>query len=699
LLNDEVTTLKGIGPKKAQLLRQEAGIETVEDLLYYIPRKYVDRSYFKLIKDCFVNDVVTVSGTIQSVDFSGRRKKFLEVEIDDGTDTLTGVFFGGVQYFLKIFSVGDYVIFSGKINYFKKKQIVHPDFDFIDESSSSSIQSINTGRIIPLYRSTENLKSMGFDSRGFRRVIRTVIDTYLSLVTETMDNNILGRHALMGIKDALHAIHFPDSFEQAERARKRLAFNEIFFHQYYLSLSRKYLRETRRKKTTEIDDAPYQKFMASLPFNLTPDQITAIEDIRRDIASPSPMNRLLQGDVGSGKTVVAMAAVLLAKGRKHQAALMAPTELLAHQHFNNFQNYIGEDIHVLLLTGSMPRKEKQKAYDMISSGSVDLVIGTHAVIQEDVIFKDLGLIVIDEQHRFGVEQRSALREKGEDTDLLVMTATPIPRSLSLTLYGDLAITSIRTMPANRLPVNTLSFTETRLKGVYNSIDKYVSQGRQVYYVLPLIEDSDKIDLKSAVKVYEHLKNEVFQKLRVELLHGRIKQSERDSIMSRFKDGAIDILVCTTVIEVGIDVPNASIIVIEHAERFGLAQLHQLRGRVGRDRHQSFCILISPDDIPDESRIRIETIVSTNDGFTISEEDLKQRGAGELIGVRQHGHGGTFEFTDLSLDMDLIVYAREVAERSVSDSVDVSSLWDQFKNKRYSPLLDGIRNKKILSILS
>ena len=294
MLNDEVTILKGIGPKKAQLLRQEAGIETVEDLLYYIPRKYVDRSYFKLIKDCFVNDVVTVSGTIQSVDFSGRRKKFLEVEIDDGTDTLTGVFFGGVQYFLKIFSIGDYVIFSGKINFYRKKQIVHPDFDFIDESSSSSIQSINTGRIIPLYRSTESLKSMGFDSRGFRRVIRAVIDVYLSLVPETMDKIILDRHALMGIKEALHAIHFPDSFEQAEQARKRLAFNEIFFHQYYLSLSRRYLRETKRKKTTDLDEARYQKFIVSLPFELTPDQITAIEDIHRDIASPSPMNRLLQ---------------------------------------------------------------------------------------------------------------------------------------------------------------------------------------------------------------------------------------------------------------------------------------------------------------------------------------------------------------------------------------------------------------------
>jgi ATP-dependent DNA helicase RecG len=699
VLHAAVTTLKGIGPKKAQILRDEAGIETVEDFLYYIPRKYVDRSYFKLIKDCFVNDTVTVSGTIRRVNLSGRRKKYLEVEIDDGTDTLTGVFFGGVRYFEKIFSTGDYVIFSGKINFYKKKQIVHPDFDFIDDTSSLSIQAINTGRIIPLYRSTEGLKSVGFDSRGFRRVIRAALDGWLPHVTETMDRDVLERRSLMGIREALRAIHFPASFEEAERARKRLAFNEIFFHQYYLSLSRRYLRETRRKKRTDIDEARYRAFIASLPFELTADQRTAIEDIRRDIASPAPMNRLLQGDVGSGKTIVSMAAVLMEVGRGHQAALMAPTEILAQQHYINFQEYLGDEIRILLLTGSMPRKDKEHAYAMISSGEVDLVIGTHAVIQEEVTFKELGLIVIDEQHRFGVEQRAALREKGEDTDLLVMTATPIPRSLSLTLYGDLAITSIRTMPTNRLPVNTMAFTEARLKGVYNSIDKYVAQGRQVYYVLPLIEDSDKIDLKSAVQVFERLKNDVFPSLRVELLHGRMKQDERDSIMSRFKDGAVDILVCTTVIEVGIDVPNASIIVIEHAERFGLSQLHQLRGRVGRGRHRSFCILITPDDIPDESRVRIETIVSTNDGFTISEEDLKQRGAGELIGFRQHGHGGTFEFTDLSLDIDLILYAREVAERDVAAIADIQSLWSQFRDKKYGPLLNGIRNKKILSILS
>ncbi len=699
MLNDTITALQGIGPKKALALKEEAGIEIIEDLLYYIPRRYIDRSFFKLIKDCFVNDEVTVSGTIQNVAMSGNRKKFLEVEINDGSDTLTGVFFGGINYFAKLFSIGDNVIFSGKINFYRKKQMVHPDFDFIDDSSGSGIQAINTGRIIPLYRSTEKLKSLGFDSRGFRRAIKTALDSHLAAVKETIDGDILQRHSLIGVRDALLAIHFPESFEQAERARRRLAFNEMFFHQYYLSLSRRYIRVSNTKKSTIIDGSRYHTFISSLPFDLTPDQRSAVETLLRDITSPNPMNRLLQGDVGSGKTVVAMVAISMVLEQGRQAALMAPTEILANQHYRNVLKLMGDFVRTSLLTGSTPKNEKKKIYESVLAGTTDLVIGTHAIIQDDFEFSDLGLIIIDEQHRFGVEQRSALREKGVAADLLVMTATPIPRSLSLTLYGDLDLTSIRTMPANRLPVKTMSFHESRLQGVYNSLEKYISQGRQIYYVLPLIEESEKIDLKSAMEVFEHLKNDIYPDRRVELLHGRMKQGDRDKVMDNFKNGNIDILVCTTVIEVGIDVPNATVIVIEHAERFGLSQLHQLRGRVGRGEHQSFCVLISPDNISPESRTRIDTIVSTNDGFTISEEDLKQRGAGELIGFRQHGHGGTFEFADLAHDIDLIMYAREVAERLVSGIEDIQVLWDQFRNKKYSPLLNGIRNKKLLTILS
>ncbi|MBN1498047.1 MAG: ATP-dependent DNA helicase RecG [Spirochaetes bacterium] len=699
MLNDPTTVLRGVGPKKALILKEEAGIETIEDLLYYAPRRYVDRSHFKLIKDCFVNELVTISGTISDVRVVRRRKRMLEVVIDDGTDTCTGVFFGGIDYFLKLFTTGDTVIFSGKINFFRVKQITHPEFDFIENADDATHRAINTGRIIPLYRSTEKLKGYGLDSRGFRRIIKPALETYAHQVIETLPEEFLAAHSLPGLRESLYAIHFPDSFDHAERARKRLAFNEIFFHQYYLAISRRFIRETSNRPAAEINTDLFHELAASLPFKLTEDQKTAIEEIRRDMSSPFPMNRLLQGDVGSGKTVVAMAAALFANGLGVQTAIMAPTELLAQQHFNTFQRLIGNRLRTVLLIGGLSSADRRKAYDAIASGGADLVIGTHAIIQEEVRFKKLGLIVIDEQHRFGVEQRSALREKGDETDLLVMTATPIPRSLSLTLYGDLSVSSIRTMPADRIPVKTLAFPESRLSGVYNSIEKYISLGRQAYYVLPLVEDSDKLDLKSAIGVFEHLKNEIFINRRVELIHGRMKQPERDAIMERFKRGEIDILVSTTVIEVGIDVPNASIIVVEHAERFGLAQLHQLRGRVGRGSHQSFCILITPDDISDEARARIETIVSTTDGFIISEEDLRQRGAGELIGVRQHGHGAEFEFADLSVDIDLILHAREFAEQSVARIDDITRLWREFRNRKYGPLLDGIRNKRILSILS
>ncbi|TFH38154.1 MAG: ATP-dependent DNA helicase RecG, partial [Chrysiogenales bacterium] len=669
VLDQPVTALKGVGQKKALLLKEEAGIETVEDLLYYIPRRYVDRSFFKLIKDCFVNEIVTVSGMISRVAVAGSRKKFLEVEIDDGTDSLTGVFFGAVSFFQRIFTVGDSVIFSGKVNFYREKQIVHPDFDFIFDDPGRV--AINTGRIIPLYRSTEKLKSAGFDSRGFRRVIKAALDGTIESVREFFDDELLKRKELPGIREALYAIHFPDSFESAELARRRLAFNELIFHQHCISIARRNARENVRKPATPIDDMAYRDLLSALPFTLTLDQEHAIQEIRRDMESPGLMNRMLQGDVGSGKTIVSMAAVLFAKGQGRQSALMAPTEVLANQHFDNFKAITGERIEIALLTGGMTAVEKRRVYAMISCGTVDLVIGTHALIQAGVNFNQLGLIVIDEQHRFGVAQRAALRDKGEVSDLLVMTATPIPRSLSLTFYGDLDVTSIRTMPTRRLPVKTIVLPEARLEGVYKSMDKYIAQGRQAYYVLPLIEDSDKIELKSAVSLFEHLKSVIFPHRRVDILHGRMKQDKRDEVMDKFRRGEIDILVCTTVIEVGIDVINATIMVIEHAERFGLAQLHQLRGRVGRGEHQSFCILISADDASEESMARINTIVATTDGFVISEEDLKQRGAGELLGIRQHGHGGFFEFADLSMDLDLILDARELSEDVITLKGDIS----------------------------
>ncbi len=697
MLDQAVTVLRGIGPRKAVVLKEDAGIETVEDLLYYIPRRYIDRSYFKAIKDCFVNENVTVAGTIRRVGVSGRGRKFLEVEIDDGSDSLCGVFFGAISFFQKIFVAGDTVVFSGKVGFYRHKQIVHPDFDFVFDEQGR--EAVNTGRIIPLYRSTEKLKSVGFDSRGFRRTIMAALDSHGEGIREPLDQAILNRLRLPVLREALHEVHFPESVESAERARKRIAFNELLFHQACLAFIRRREKLHAAKGAAPVDETVYRDFVSTLPFSLTADQVNAIDEIKRDMESPAPMNRLLQGDVGSGKTVVSMAAVLFARSRGRQAAIMAPTEILANQHFMNFKTLLGDRLRIALITGALAAAEKRRIAAGLSDGSIDLAIGTHALIQGGVAFMNLGLIVIDEQHRFGVSQRAALRDKGEATDLLVMTATPIPRSLSLTLYGNLDVTSIRTIPSGRPPIRTMSFPDSRLPGVYRSMEKYIAMGRQVYYVLPMIEDSERMDLKSATHVFDHLRNDIFPGRRVELLHGRMKQDERDAIMGRFREGEIDILVCTTVIEVGIDVPNATVIVIEHAERFGLAQLHQLRGRVGRGAHESFCVLVSADDMSDESAERINTIVRTSDGFEIAEEDLRQRGAGELIGQRQHGHGGFFEFADLGTDMDLIMTARDIADEMASRAPDENPGEKETLPPGLRQNFNGIRTKKMLSLLS
>lgn len=697
MLGQGVQYLKGIGPRKAEVLKSEAGIETIEDLLYYIPRRYLDRSSFKPIRDCFVGEVVTIAGTIQKISPAGKFRKFLEVVVDDGTDTISAVFFGGFRYFEKAFSPGDFVLLSGKIDFYRKKQIVHPDFDFLDEEST--IKSINTGRVVPLYPSTEKLKGLGLDSRGFRKIIRIAIDQCLRDVEEPLEQSMLDRLGLIPIREALTSIHFPETIAGAEEARKRLSFNELYMMQYYLSLTRRRIREGVRNARKTSDESLYVEFVSSLPFTLTADQERSIGEISEALDLPYPMNRLLQGDVGSGKTVVAMAASLRVVGRGEQVAVMAPTEILSRQHFENFRTLLPSRIRVVLLTGSLPKGDKMSIHKGIAEGGADIVIGTHAVIQDEVTFRDLGLIVIDEQHRFGVNQRAKLREKGNSTDLLIMTATPIPRSLSLTLYGDLDVSLLREKPAGRSPVRTMSFPESKLKGVYKSVEKYVSEGGQAYFVLPLIEESEKMDLKSAIDEFNHLKGSFFSHRKIEILHGRLPSAEKESIMQRFKNGEIDILVSTTVIEVGVDVANANIMVIEHAERFGLSQLHQLRGRVGRGKRQSFCVLVHPDDISDDSKKRIATIVGLDDGFRIAEEDLKIRGSGEIIGTRQHGYASGLEFADLARDLELILSARREAEARVSAVSHAGEVLDGIRNGRLSTALKGIRTKRILSILS
>jgi len=695
LLHNPVTTLHGIGSVKAEILKNEAGIENIEDLLYYIPRKYIDRSLIKRIVDCFSDEEVTVGGNVVSVKLVRRNRVFLQVDVSDGTDLISAVFFGAAGFLHKLFREGDYILLSGKVNILRNKQIIHPDFDFIDENSD--LKSINTGRIIPLYKSTNSLKKNGFDSRGFRRTVKAAIEKYGSSIRETLPEDLIDKYNLIRIDDALKGIHFPETMDHAEKSRIRLAFNEVYFFQYYLLLLKKVNRIKIYKDQSQSPDI-IQSFIKTLPFKLTDDQGKVLKEIENDLNSPYPMNRLLQGDVGSGKTIVAFASMLTAAGRGQQTAMMVPTEILAMQHYETAVKILPGTVKVLLITGSMTQKEKNRIYSEISDGNADLIIGTHTLIQSEIVFKNLGYIIIDEQHRFGVEQRGKLRIKGESPDLLIMTATPIPRSLSMTLYGDLDISYIRRKPSDRLPVKTLAFPESRLGGVYNSMRNYLIQGRQIFYVLPIIEESEKIDLKSAVETYNFLKNKIFTDMSVALIHGKIPQNEKEDIMMRFRSGGINILVSTTVIEVGIDIPNASVMVIEHSERFGLAQLHQLRGRVGRGEHQSFCILIHPEKISDDARERIEILTGSDDGFVISEKDLQLRGSGQLIGTRQHGYSD-FEFIDLVSDMDIIVNARIEAEKTISELPDFEEELNSIRHNRFNKQLKGLRHKRILSLLS
>ncbi|HNR88459.1 MAG TPA: ATP-dependent DNA helicase RecG [Spirochaetota bacterium] len=698
MLEQSVQFVKGIGPTKASLLASQAGIETVEDLLYHSPRRYLDRSTFKRIADCRTGETVTVGGRIADAAIMGRGRKFLSVTIEDESGSLAGVFFGGIPYFKKIFRPGEYVLFSGKIDFFRTMQIVHPEFDFLDDESS--IANINTGRVVPLYRSSEKLRGAGLDSRGFRRIIRNALDACIGEIADPLDAGLLERLGLISLPEAIRFLHFPDTAQDADRARRRLSFNELFLLQYYLALSRRLLREERGASARAIDTAAFDAFARGLPFALTGAQAAAIDKIRRDMERSVPMNRLLQGDVGSGKTVVSLAAALFALGRGEQTAVMAPTEVLAAQHDRTFRALLPPGVRTALLTGSLPRAEKRAIASAAAAHELDIVIGTHAVIQNGVSFARLGLIVIDEQHRFGVNQRAALRDKGALPDLLVMTATPIPRSLALTLYGDLEVSSLREKPAERVPVTTLAFPEERVADIYRSVEKYVSQGRQVFIVLPLIAESEKMDLASAEDTYARLRDTVFPARRVGLLHGRLPAVEKDAVMRDFAAGAVDILVTTTVVEVGVDVPNATVMVIMHPERFGLAQLHQLRGRVGRGAHQSFCILVHPADIPDESRRRIDAIVGTDDGFAIAEEDLRQRGAGEVIGLRQHGHDAGLEFTDLARDMELILSARAEAEARAAEVADAETLAARVREPaQIGGIARGIRSKRVISLLS
>jgi len=640
------------------------------DLLQHYPRRYLDRSIITPIRNLHPDDTATVVGKIVTQGIKkGKRSRYV-ILLSDETGFLSCVWFHQIPYWQKLFKVGQTLAVSGKIGYFGGLQIVHPEFDLLSESGEDrEDEFVHTGKIIPLYPSTESLSRLGLDSRGFRRVIRNLLRNYGGQIEEILLDSTIQRHQLIYLEEAFQNIHFPKDFDSLSKAQTRLKFDEFLFMEFMLAYRKHHVSQQEKGIHFAKVGERLKTLVDKLPFQLTDAQKKVIREIRADMKKPYPMYRLLQGDVGSGKTIVALVTMLIAVENGYQAALMAPTEILAEQHYLTFRSWLEElDVSIKLLIGGQKKAERQKILLAIQNGEGNIVIATHAIIQENVDFHNLGLVVIDEQHRFGVAQRALLTEKGENPDVLVMTATPIPRTLSLTVYGDLDVSILDELPEGRIPVRTSWRYENKRKEIYDFVKTKVAQGQQAYIVFPLIEESEKLDLKAATESFEKMSTGIFSDLKLALLHGRMKSDEKDAIMSAFKKSEIQILVSTTVIEVGLDVPQATIMVIENAERFGLTQLHQLRGRVGRGSNQSYCILIAKSPLTNEAVTRLNTMKQTNDGFEIAEVDLKLRGPGEFFGTRQHGLP-ELKIADPIKDASLLIKARDEAFRIVNHEIE------------------------------
>ena len=651
-----VQFIQGVGPRRAKLL-ERLGIRTVDDLLHHLPVRYYDRRELTPLRALRRETAATVQGIvtdIRSYETARRRLPVLEVTIEDGEGRAVLVWFRQ-PFREKEFRIGDTVIASGKVQA-GRPHVTVEEFEIIGEGR----EPLHAAGLVPSYAATE-----GLSRRQIRSLVREALEGAGPLAPEVIPKELLGRRGLPGIRQALHQVHAPGTPEEAEAGRKRFAYEEFFRLQAELALRRRALRRDTEGRRLVVSDALDFRIRTLFPFKLTGAQDRAITQIRKDLASGTPMNRLLQGDVGSGKTIVAAYALLAAVGRRAQAALMAPTEILAEQHARTFQRLLGSSrVRIAFLGGGVKGKRREEILGAVAKGEIDLLIGTHAVIEKDVRFKDLGLAVIDEQQKFGVLQRAAIGRKGPRPHVLVMTATPIPRTLALTLYGDLDLSVLDEVPPGRKEVRTMFVPSAGRRDKLSFLRQKIREGRQAYFVYPLVDESDKLALQSAIRAHQTL-TEVFKEFRVALLHGRMKADEKDAIMAEFRSGRVEVLVSTLVIEVGIDVPNASLMVIDHCERYGLSQLHQLRGRIGRGPHESFCILFG------RSSERIETFVSTTDGFRIAEADLRLRGPGELLGTRQSGLP-ELKAARLVEDARLLELAREDAFALVARDPDLAT---------------------------
>jgi ATP-dependent DNA helicase RecG len=665
--------VKGVGPKLAKLFEKK-GILTVEDAFYFLPRCYEDRSNLKKISELKAGRKETGLGEILLsgvVFYQNRKKRVFEAVVGDGSGTITLKWFhGNERYLRERFKKGRQLIFSGEVRWFNyQKEIHHPDVEIVDGDMEKDY--LNFKRIVPIYSETE-----GLYQRTLRRLMKTILEGYANELSSPLPPEMVERQDLIDFSEAFRRVHFPPEGEsidvlnlQRSDGHRRIIFDEFFFLELGMALKKRgVVLETGISFKTEGHLS--QKLLSQLSFQLTRAQEKVLAEIKEDLEKPHPMNRLIQGDVGSGKTVVALFTCLYVVECGYQAAIMAPTEVLAEQHFLNLHRWVEPlGVKVALLTSSIKGSEREGLYQSIRNGDIHLVIGTHAVIQEAVEFKRLGLAVIDEQHKFGVVQRGLLKKKGENPDILVMTATPIPRTLAMTIYGDLDVSLIDEMPPGRMPVETKVYPEPARAKVYHVVEEEVKKGRQAFVVYPLVEESEKLDLKDATRMAEHFQKEVFPEFQIGLLHGRMKSDEKEAIMMEVKEGKIQILVATTVIEVGIDIPNASVMVVEHAERFGLSQLHQLRGRIGRGHYPSKCILLAQYRSSEEAKVRLRAMEKTTDGFKIAEEDLALRGPGEFFGIRQSGLPD-FRVAHILRDTPILIEARKEAFQLVQEDPEL-----------------------------
>lgn len=682
ILDQDIMYLPGVGPKKKEILSKELGIRSYGDLLEYYPYKYVDRSKIFNISE-LTSDMpfVQLKGKILSyeeVDI-GKRNKMLVAHFSDGYGVVDLVWFRSAQYIIKSYKVGtEYIVFGKPSTYNGRFQFAHPD---IDDASKLQISEMG---MQPFYGLTENMKKRGYTSRSIERITRNLV-SILPPLPETLPDFIVNRLHLVSRDAAFRMIHYPHSHQEMQKAQVRLKFEELFYVQ--LNILR-YASDQRRKYRgyifNRIGDIFNGFYAHHLPFELTGAQKRVMHEIRADMCSGRQMNRLLQGDVGSGKTLVALMTMLIALDNGYQACLMAPTEILAEQHLQTIRDFLqGMDIRVELLTGIVKGKKRKEILDGLATGDIQILIGTHAVIEDPVAFHRLGVAVIDEQHRFGVAQRAKLWAKSENPPhVLVMTATPIPRTLAMTIYGDLDVSVIDELPPGRKPIQTLHKFDNQLTSLYQSIRRQINLGRQVYIVFPLIKENEKIDLKNLEEGYETLK-QAFPEFRLSKIHGRMKSAEKEAEMEQFVKGKTQILVATTVIEVGVNVPNASVMVILDAQRFGLSQLHQLRGRVGRGCDQSYCILVTGYKLSEETRKRIDIMCDTNDGFRIAEADLKLRGPGDLEGTQQSGMAFDLKIANIARDGQLVQLARTEAQAIIDadpqcEHPQNSLLWNRLR---------------------